>query len=70
VKVDSPGPLFLDIHHLEKTVTIEGALHCQQVLKVPTDQIQVPPATPYPHYFRVVSPDYAKERQLPGERKG
>jgi len=59
-----PGLLFLDIHHMEKTVTIEGAPHCQQVLKVPTHHIPAPPAMPYPHYFRVVSPDEAKERHI------
>jgi hypothetical protein len=58
------------MHHMEKTVTIEGEPHCQQVLVVPTDQIPVPPAISYPHYFRLVSLDQPKDRQLPGERKG
>jgi hypothetical protein len=51
------GESWLGEGKTEKTVTIEGALHCQQVLQVPTDQIPVPPAMPYPHYFRVASPD-------------
>jgi hypothetical protein len=29
---------------MEKTITIEGAPHCQQVLKVPTNHILAPPA--------------------------
>jgi hypothetical protein len=42
----------------------EGKTHCHQILQVPTHHIPAPPAMPYPHYFRVVSPDEAKERHI------